>query len=252
MAESAENVKIECRSKRTVSSIVTAINEHIENIVSGNPDASEEDKERCRLRFREIYETAIQQNILIDGEECSLADTHNETSEFEPVDVDKRNYINNELVPNFDSAIVRVARKRKFHPRFCEEETYEIVNKQAFYLAKVEVTNEGRQPFTLKEDPTLLAEPKLKAELKNASSQLDAVTKTVTSSVEKAEKLHTAVGILQQPSKTDKIIYDSGCNIASSSLNSPLNTRLNGTAASSAVLSEAPSSRQHQDYVVEV
>lgn len=54
MADPAENVKIECRSKRAISSIVTAINEHIEHIVSGNPEASDEDKERCRLRFREV------------------------------------------------------------------------------------------------------------------------------------------------------------------------------------------------------
>ncbi len=54
MAESDSGSKVECRSKRALGSIISAINEHIECIVSGNKDTSSEEKERCRLRFKEV------------------------------------------------------------------------------------------------------------------------------------------------------------------------------------------------------
>lgn len=80
--------------------------------------------------------------------------------------------------------------------------------------AKVEVTNEGRQPFTPKEEVTLLADPQLKEDLKSASSQLDAIAK-VEISFACIPYLWAVVGRLHRGSPSDyelyyKFIYDGG------------------------------------------
>ncbi|XP_013410742.1 uncharacterized protein LOC106173943 [Lingula anatina] len=120
MADDSEvfvNSKISCVSSKCVDEIISAVNDETRKIISKNVDWTDEQKERLRQRFTEIYANAFNVNIQIDYQSNSEA----ATDELEPINLDRRNYVNTTLLPALDQVIKRTTRSRKHCPLLCTQ-----------------------------------------------------------------------------------------------------------------------------------
>ncbi|KAI8784362.1 hypothetical protein BgiBS90_013889 [Biomphalaria glabrata] len=64
--------------------------------------------------------------------------------EMEPVDLKKKKYIENDLVPTLDASIVRLAKIRKHQPPKCRNKAREITNNVIRYYSKVCVKSNNK------------------------------------------------------------------------------------------------------------
>ncbi|KAJ8308172.1 hypothetical protein KUTeg_013046 [Tegillarca granosa] len=133
--------KIECRSKRAVCNIVETIGGRALSVIKDFKELKEDEQERVKQRFKEIYETAVYQNVLIDGQNLCDLKNHDadETTEYEPIDLEKKKYINDTMVGKLDDAIVRTAQKRKHYPIKYKNKLKKLSNKTVSHLVSIKL-----------------------------------------------------------------------------------------------------------------
>ncbi|XP_038072450.1 uncharacterized protein LOC119740985 [Patiria miniata] len=114
--------RISCYSKRSQEAANERLFTAIDGVIGKNTEWSEEQKDRLRRRFREVYKNSLHENCTVDGQSWAEAvDDADTTKEFEPVDLKKKGDAE-QMAADLDSLIVvTVAKRKEFPPRLSQQ-----------------------------------------------------------------------------------------------------------------------------------
>ncbi|XP_022094683.1 kinetochore-associated protein NSL1 homolog [Acanthaster planci] len=113
--------RISCCSKQSLDAAVEKVLCSIDRVIGKNSEWPEEQKERLRRRFREVYKSSLHENCCVDGQSWAEAIDADTTKEFEPVDLKKKADAE-QTAADLDALIVAtVAKRKEFPPRLTQQ-----------------------------------------------------------------------------------------------------------------------------------
>ncbi|KAK6181194.1 hypothetical protein SNE40_009106 [Patella caerulea] len=170
---------------------LSIIFEQIDKIIGNNGDLSKEQKERCKHRFREIFETAYTTLITPQKEE-------------EPV---RRNWMEYDLTAKLDDAVKDIATIRKKQPIECTKAYTDKLNKEIIHMNTLNVCT---GPSRTCPAAVLNVETNLFTKLHEMKEKLLNLSKNTTCLVDRAVRLNTAIDI--ENSNKNLKRQDDGCS----------------------------------------
>ncbi|CAE1272273.1 unnamed protein product [Acanthosepion pharaonis] len=132
---------VSCKSLRSVNEICRLVSSQFENNLDKQSRLTKIEKDRAKQRFSEIYNKVFRDNVLVDGEPCPVDEDGNTTSEFEPVDLEKKKSITEVMIPALDDAILKTVTLRKNVPKICRKHWKSYSSRETRYLNSVQITN---------------------------------------------------------------------------------------------------------------
>ncbi|XP_072031632.1 kinetochore-associated protein NSL1 homolog [Amphiura filiformis] len=115
----SRETKIPCGSKRSLEAASDLIFSTVNDVIGKNTLWSDDQKERLRRRFHEVYETAVHDNIEFDGQTWADVEAHEDgesTQEFEAVNLERQNQVQ-DMAGDLDTLLVDTTTKRSQYPR---------------------------------------------------------------------------------------------------------------------------------------
>ncbi|XP_033640950.1 kinetochore-associated protein NSL1 homolog [Asterias rubens] len=191
---SASETRISCFSKRSQDEANERVFSAINDVIGKNAIWSEEQRDRLRRRFREIYKSTLHENSTVDGQSwAEAADDLDTTKEFEPIDL-KTKADAEEIATELDTLIVDTMGKRKVYP---PRLTQQVAKKLRCLHTAVEQFKpvlekaiEDHSPIVSLED-----ENSITTRASSASTQISTLSRLLPDLGEKSDRLQEAVNI---------------------------------------------------------
>ncbi|KAL3872957.1 hypothetical protein ACJMK2_036126 [Sinanodonta woodiana] len=90
-----------------------------------------------------IYRTVFIHNLQVNGRTIEDLDLEDTTTEFEPLDVEKKDYINNVLLEKVDACMVETSRKRKRCPKSVQSGLKKRIKHDFSHLLHLKIRTES-------------------------------------------------------------------------------------------------------------
>ncbi|XP_063426238.1 uncharacterized protein LOC134710022 [Mytilus trossulus] len=185
--------KIEVKSRKCTDVLIEEIIISATEATTSSYEINENQKCHWEKCFKEVYEGALHECVSIDGQSWSESNG-NDTTEFEPVDVEKKEYINGELTNQLHQTVTEVAAKRKHCPSRYRSCLSRLTAKQLCKLGQLKVIcNPKTEPLPLPDN--VLSSQEVLDRLKDTESTLSSILKTSGREVTKAENLRAVMKI---------------------------------------------------------
>ncbi|CAC5418893.1 unnamed protein product [Mytilus coruscus] len=205
--------KIEVKSRKCTDVLIEEIIISATEATTSSYEINENQKCHWEKCFKEVYEGALHECVSIDGQ-CVSIDGHFVMErnfkilkmgdfividlichiEFEPVDVEKKEYINGELTNQLHQTVTEVALKRKHCPSRYRSCLSRLTAKQLCKLGQLKVIcNPKTEPLPLPDN--VLSSEEVLDRLKDTESCLSSILKTSGREVTKAENLRAVMKI---------------------------------------------------------
>ncbi|XP_002732990.1 uncharacterized protein LOC100374068 [Saccoglossus kowalevskii] len=114
---SSARCPIAVHSKHALDKLVNGVTSAIQEVIGKLTDLDDEQKEHLNIRYTEIYQNIIHDNVLINGKSWHEAeDVNDDTVEFEPLDMDLQRTVDQQIL-EIDDTIVSLTKKRKKYPK---------------------------------------------------------------------------------------------------------------------------------------
>lgn len=179
--------KVELRSRRCTSEMIQHVISTVEEATSHTLEINESDKKQWKSRFREIYETSFKESVSIDGQDWTEVD--DDTTEFEAVDLDKKEYINGELTNRLHEAVQEVALKRKYCPSKYKSSLSRLTTGELGRLCQVKVVCNNPTTEHISHPENVLSSGDALDRLKDTECTLSSLLKLSNTEVMKAKNL---------------------------------------------------------------
>lgn len=198
-------VKIELRSRRYATELMQHVISTVEESTSYTLEIDENDKKQWKSRFREIYETVFKESVSIDGQDWTEVD--DDTTEFEPLDLDKKEYINGELTNLLHETVQEVALKRKHCPSKYKSSLSRLTTGELGRLCQVKVVCNNPITEHISHPENVLSSGDVLDRLKDTECTLSSLLKSSNTELMKAKNL---TQVLQYaPSKNKQTLKES-------------------------------------------
>ncbi|KAK2154585.1 hypothetical protein LSH36_264g01043 [Paralvinella palmiformis] len=132
--------RINCSSVNAIKKIEEAVISSVSSVIDKNIIWDDSEKERVREHFKDIFSTTFHEQIMVDGKAWSAAQEDGDsTQDMEPLDQEKKKYLNEVIYPNLNTQLVETTKLRQHLPYRCAQKHSRKCHFECQYLDKVRV-----------------------------------------------------------------------------------------------------------------
>eukprot|EP00914_Ancora_sagittata_P000590 GHVO01001543.1.p1 GENE.GHVO01001543.1~~GHVO01001543.1.p1 ORF type:complete len:192 (+),score=29.90 GHVO01001543.1:78-653(+) len=185
---SAPKSKIEIEDRSISNEIDSRVGGHFKSIVD-TMEWDEDSKRKVLQQFKQMYREALHENITVNGQSWK----ESEDSKSESKQKNRKKYLNTQLVPEANEAMVEVAKQRKTFPFLCGKELANQCSYECSYEQKIKV----KPKFSDLSLPSGVSpSEEQREELKEKMKICKDLVQTIPSQVHHAEELLLATEII--------------------------------------------------------